>query len=443
MAFAAPFIPHCLLLRSNQESNATMKRVIFIGLWMAAASSLSVQGQTLPLTLKEAEQRLDSRNLTLQSEKYNVDKAKTQAMQAKLFDNPTISVEQNVYNRLNGKYFDMGKQGESVIEMEQPLPLAGQRRKRMKLEKTNVALSESQYEETIRSLRSDLRRTFIECHFAVQSLQVYDKEIESLSDLLRAFEVQHEAGNVSLMEVTRLQTLLLSLQKEKKEAEDRCMELQGNLSVMLKLDTEDKPDCLLDESILQGVESKLPTWPELSGMTMQRPDVRMARLGVTSAQANWKLQRSLAAPEFSLKGSYDRAGNFINNYFAVGFSLSVPLFNRNQGNIRAAKFDISQNRLQEEDAVQKAQSELYIAYNQVKKNLALCHSIDKKMDADLAGLIDGACQNLRRRTLSMVEFIDFYQSYKDAFLQMNELKQDAFLAIENLNHTVGKDIINF
>ena len=54
------------------------------------------------------------RNLSLIAERYNIDMAQAQVLQAKLFENPVISLEQNVYNRLNGKYFDFGKEGEMV-----------------------------------------------------------------------------------------------------------------------------------------------------------------------------------------------------------------------------------------------------------------------------------------------------------------------------------------
>lgn len=59
--------------------------------------------------MKEAEELFRTHNLLLVAEYYNVDMAQAQVVQAKLFDNPIITLEQNIYNRLNGKYFDLGK----------------------------------------------------------------------------------------------------------------------------------------------------------------------------------------------------------------------------------------------------------------------------------------------------------------------------------------------
>lgn len=46
------------------------------------------------------EQRFLKCNLSLLAERYNVDIAQARLLQAGLFDNPVISFEQNVYNRL-------------------------------------------------------------------------------------------------------------------------------------------------------------------------------------------------------------------------------------------------------------------------------------------------------------------------------------------------------
>ena len=81
--------------------------------------------------------------------------AQAQVLQAKLFENPVISLEQNVYNRLNGKYFDFGKEGEMVVGIEQVIRLAGQRNKQVKLEKINKEIAEYQFEEVMRTLRHD------------------------------------------------------------------------------------------------------------------------------------------------------------------------------------------------------------------------------------------------------------------------------------------------
>ena len=421
-----------------------MKRLIIILLLLSVYGFLHAQETTaLQLSLKDAEKIFLERNLSLIAERYNIDMAQAQVTQARLFENPVISLEQNVYNRLNGKYFDMGKEGEATAEIEQVINLAGQRNKRVRLERVNKEIAEYQFEEVLRTLRSELNRTFVEICFSTRSIGIYDKEIESLGLLMQATKEQQNKGNISLLESSRLESLLLSLRKEKNELENNLIGLYGELNLLLSLPTGQEVTLLLDDEILKQVDAATVSFTDMSRMLSVRPDLKMAHANVTAAQANLKLQRSLAAPEFSIKGMYDRAGNFIDNYFAIGASISVPIFNRNQGNIKSAKLDIQQNGKEEEYAIEKARMELHAAYIRLQKAVELYRSSNDELEHNFGRLIEGVNENFRKRNISMLEFIDYYQSYKETCLQLNELKKEVFLAMENLNTIVGQTVFNY
>lgn len=421
-----------------------MKRLIIILFIISlCGQGLYAQGNCLELSLKEAEKIFLERNLALIAERYNIDKTEAQVAQARLFDNPVISLEQNIYNRLNGKYFDVGKEGESGVEIEQVINLAGQRNKRVRLEKVNKEIAGYQFEEVLRTLRSELNTTFVEVYYLTRSLEIYDKEIESVSQLLQATKMQQSKGNVSLMESSRLEALLLSLRKERNEQENDLIERKGELNLLLNLPVGQEVNLLLDDIMLRQADPAAVSFTDLSHMLALRPDLKMARANVNAAKANLKLQRSLAAPEFSVKGIYDRAGNFINNYFALGISLSIPIFNRNQGNIKSAKLDIQQNGKEEEYAIEKAHKELYSAYSQLQKAVELYRSSNDELEQNFGHLIEGVNENFQKRNISMLEFIDYYQSYKETCLQLYELKKNILLAMENLNTIVGQTVFNY
>ena len=421
-----------------------MKRLIIILLLLSVYGFLHAQETTaLQLSLKDAEKIFLERNLSLIAERYNIDMAQAQVTQARLFENPVISLEQNVYNRLNGKYFDMGKEGEATAEIEQVINLAGQRNKRVRLERVNKEIAEYQFEEVLRTLRSELNRTFVEICFSTRSIGIYDKEIESLGLLMQATKEQQSKGNISLLESSRLESLLLSLRKEKNELENNLVGLHGELNLLLSLPPGQEVTLLLDDEILKPVDAATVSFTDMSRMLSIRPDLKMAHASVAAAQANLKLQRSLAAPEFSIKGMYDRAGNFIDNYFAIGASISVPIFNRNQGNIKSAKLDIQQNGKEEEYAIEKARMELHAAYIRLQKAAELYRSSNDELEHNFGRLIEGVNENFRKRNISMLEFIDYYQSYKETCLQLNELKKEVFLAMENLNTIVGQTVFNY
>lgn len=420
-----------------------MNRAFLFLLFLLLAGKMCAQQVAGTLTLKEAEQRFLERNLSLIAERYNIDMAQAQVLQAKLFENPVISLEQNVYNRLNGKYFDFGKEGEAVVEIEQVIHLAGQRNKQVRLEKINKEIAEYQFEEVMRTLRQELNEKFVEVYFLSKSIAIYEKEVNSLQVLLGGMKIQQEKGNISLMEISRLESMLFSLKKEKNEQENDLLTTRGELNLLLNLPGDTQVQLSLDEEVLQQLDLSQLSFADLKAIINERPDQKIARSTVNASRANLKLQKSMAFPEFSVKGNYDRVGNFINDYFAIGISLSVPIFNRNQGNIKAARFSIQQAGVQQEYAANRADMELFTAYTSLEKATQLYQSTNMDLERNFEKLITGVNENFTRKNISLLEFIDYYDSYKETCIQLYEIKKNVFLAMENLNTVVGQNILNY
>lgn len=420
-----------------------MNRAFLFLLFLLLAGKMCAQQVAGTLTLKEAEQRFLERNLSLIAERYNIDMAQAQVLQAKLFENPVISLEQNVYNRLNGKYFDFGKEGEAVVEIEQVIHLAGQRNKQVRLEKINKEIAEYQFEEVMRTLRQELNEKFVEVYFLSKSIAIYEKEVNSLQVLLGGMKIQQEKGNISFMEISRLESMLFSLKKEKNERESDLLTTRGELNLLLNLPEDTQVQLSLDEEVLQQLDLSQLSFADLKAIINERPDQKIARSTVNASRANLKLQKSMAFPEFSVKGNYDRVGNFINDYFAIGVSLSVPIFNRNQGNIKAARFSIQQAGVQQEYAANRADMELFTAYTSLEKTTQLYQSTNMDLERNFEKLITGVNENFTRKNISLLEFIDYYDSYKETCIQLYEIKKNVFLAMENLNTVVGQNVLNY
>ena len=420
-----------------------MNRAFLFLLFLLLAGKMCAQQVAGTLTLKEAEQRFLERNLSLIAERYNIDMAQAQVLQAKLFENPVISLEQNVYNRLNGKYIDFGKEGEAVVEIEQVIHLAGQRNKQVRLEKINKEIAEYQFEEVMRTLRQELNEKFVEVYFLSKSIAIYEKEVNSLQVLLGGMKIQQEKGNISLMEISRLESMLFSLRKEKNERENDLLTTRGELNLLLNLPEDTQVQLSLDEEVLQQLDLSQLSFADLKAIINERPDQKIARSTVNASRANLKLQKSMAFPEFSVKGNYDRVGNFINDYFAIGVSLSVPIFNRNQGNIKAARFSIQQAGVQQEYAANRADMELFTAYTSLEKATQLYQSTNMDLERNFEKLITGVNENFTRKNISLLEFIDYYDSYKETCIQLYEIKKNVFLAMENLNTVVGQNVLNY
>ncbi len=421
-----------------------MNKYLFFALFMCPVFLAGAQSTSVKLSLGEAVQLFSDNNLELIAERYNIDIAEAQVIQAKLFENPTISLEQNIYNRNNGKYFDVGREGEAGVEIEQLIYIAGQRNKRIRLEKINKEASVFQFKEVVRTLNSELKTKFINLYYARKSLSVYDREIEYLNKLLDVLKEQNLKGNVSLLEKSRVQALLLSLQQEKNETCNQAVSLQGELKLLLGITNHtDIIEPVFDESAADKIDINSTPFSELTAQLSERPDIKTAQAFTKVSEANIRLQKALAFPEVSVKGIYDRAGNFCDNYFAIGLNVSVPLFNRNQGNIKAARLSALQNSTRETQAKLQAENELYASYSGLERAIQLYRSSNYELERDFNTIMEGVNANFQKRNISLLELIDYYQVYKETCLQLYNTRKNVFTSAEEVNMSVGQNIFKY
>ena len=64
-------------------------------------------------------------------------------------------------------------------------------------------------------------------------------------------------------------------------------------------------------------------------------------------------------------------------------------------------------------------------------------------DTDMDALFQSINDNYRQRNISLLEFVDYYQTYKDSQLEVASVKENTFLAVEELNRVLGKEIVKY
>src|SRR6218665_907627 len=104
-------------------------RVFRLSIMLSCLISTTTLAQdTLRVSLQQADSLLMARNLSLIAQRYEVDKAEARKVQEKLFSNPELSTEWNLYNGTRDKWFDVGSQGQKIVQLQQVFRIAGQRR---------------------------------------------------------------------------------------------------------------------------------------------------------------------------------------------------------------------------------------------------------------------------------------------------------------------------
>jgi cobalt-zinc-cadmium efflux system outer membrane protein len=387
------------------------------------------------------ERQFVQRNLRLLAEKYGIDIARAQVIQARLYNNPNLGFAGAIYNPEAKKWFDLSNEtGQYAIQLQQMIILAGKRNKQIKLATTNVGISENLFYDLLRTLRYTLRSDFYSLYYLQNSLSVYEKQISSLQNLDAAYEELEGKGVVSLKDAVRIRSLLYSLRAEQVQLQNQINDVQAEMQLLLQN----------NKAVLIATTDNKPL-PEVSQYPLQelidtayqnRGDLKVAQQNLTLSQQNYSLQKALAVPDLSVGAAFDKRGTYTENATLFNLAIDLPFFNRNQGNIKASKIAIDQSEALLNLQTQTVENDVQKAYQNALNSDKMLRTISPRFKDDFEKVLQGVLENFQRKNISLIEFTDFYDAYRSNVLQLNQLQNEKMQAIEALNFSVGKTVIN-
>src|SRR6478735_2274977 len=218
-----------------------MRRVIIIltiTLFTLAghAKSQSIS-DTTRISFPAAEKIFLQKNLSLLAAKYNIDANEALIKQAKLWDNPVLATDQNIYDgeKGEGKFFrHTSTEGQIFIQLSQLIKTAGKRSKLAQLATDNTNTAKAQFNDVMRILRYSLRSDMVEIDHQLQIRKVYDAQIIELQHLVKGMDEEFKAGNIALKDNIRVKALLFSLQNELVNITSVIMQAQSEIKLLLQ-----------------------------------------------------------------------------------------------------------------------------------------------------------------------------------------------------------------
>jgi cobalt-zinc-cadmium efflux system outer membrane protein len=120
----------------------------------------------------------------------------------------------------------------------------------------------------------------------------------------------------------------------------------------------------------------------------------------------------------------------------------LPFFNRNQGGIKQARIAIDQSKVQLQSQQDQVESDVATNYKGALRLEKLYNSFDPQFKNDFNHLIQEVFKNYEKHNISMLEFLDFYDSYKTNTIQLNNLQLNRIISLEQLNYATGTPLFN-
>jgi outer membrane protein, heavy metal efflux system len=390
---------------------------------------------TVRLSVKDADRMFLQKNLLYAAGRLNVEARKAMEIQARLYPNPEFTAGINVYDNDNKKLFYAGKNGEKNFDFQQLILLGGKRKNQIELSEQNSKQAGLDLENLLRNLRYELHTSMYGLHFDLLTLTKFNTQLGQLDTIIDAYEQQTKKGNIPLKEVVRLKSVYIRLNNDKTDLLQSIQQEQKDLQIILHDTMFVIPEV---DTSMEKTFDQVPTLDSLEQIALRsRQDLKSSDLDRSIADLNIKYQKSLAVPDLNLGTNYEQLGGAFSNQFMLSVGIPLPLWNRNQGNIRYAQTQrkIADVSYQTQQAA--VISEVAAAWAGMRRSIQEYEKTKQVYNSDFADVYAGMQSNFLKRNISIVEFVDFFESYNETIAEVNRVRKQLALGAENINFTIG------
>ena len=295
-------------------------------LWPAGAA----WSQTAPPFAQLLNQTRDVPRVTVLEA--DVARARGLAEQARARPNPSI----NVYAENFAGDLDRNarNQQQTTFQIDQPIELGGKRSARIAAGEAGIVAAQARNRDGRLVYATELARAYAGAEIADRRIAIAEDEVEEATDDLKVARALVGAGKEARLRQVQAETELNTLQADLENARALKTAALARLSALAGITT---PFTGLSESLLDRLDAK-PAFGPID--PMQATMVRVAEAERDAAARAVTVQQRLAIPNVTAQLGVRQLRVASGPAVVAGISVPLPRFDRNRGNISAARAEL-------------------------------------------------------------------------------------------------------
>lgn len=408
--------------------------VLVIGVQVAAWGQIE-----RPLTLVQADSLFLKHNLLLLAQQFNLDAQEALTQQARAYPNPIVSFDVNAWDPQNREVLHVGNTGQKSVAIEQLILLGGKRRTQIELARQNQKLATLELANLLRNLRFQLHNSFYALHQQNNVLSKYDRQLSLLDTLIASYDLQARKGNLPLKDVIRLKSVYLKINNDRSALAQERYDTQQRLQLLLQMKQQGITPIVPAESFIH-FDLDFPLETLLAEARDKRPDLQLSTEQQQWSALNLKLQRQLGIPDVAVNASYDQRGGAFTNQINAGINMPLPLWNRNRGNIRAASYGLQNATTMAQQKQLEVESDVFNAWQQLNFSQLQYRKVKTYYDEDFDTVFRGVNENFQKRNMSILEFVDFFESYNESLAEYERVRYQLASAVIQVNYVTASNM---
>lgn len=282
----------------------------------------------------------------------------------------------------------------------------------------------------------DVRQAYADALVARGRLTVGEDALRVRGEISKAADARLKAGDISVQEAAAARIDVLQAQQDLIRIRQDVSLASARLRNLLGLRDAGATLKLNPARLIPAADPDLDAL--IDDATQQRPDVLAADQNIAAARERLRLSRLVW---FRFLGIADAtSGQKTGHELGPGFRMTVPLFNRNQGNIARAEAELEKavrNRQTVVDQVVLDVRQAHVRFAQARSELDV---VEGKVRPEVDGAIKRAESAYREGNAPYVIVLETTRQYLDTRLRQEQLRGEVRRAAADLERSVGRRI---
>jgi cobalt-zinc-cadmium efflux system outer membrane protein len=358
-------------------------------------------------------------------------------LQAGLPPNPEAGVEvENVAGSGEFRDFDGA---EVTLSLSQVIELAGKRRKRTHVAALERDLAAWDYETVRLDVLTQVTQAFVDVLSAQERLAVDAELVRLAEQVARTVTERVNAGKVSPLEATRARVALASsriaLQRAQREltaAMERLTATWGGTPATF-------------ERVAGDLETlnPIPSAAALAQRIEQNPDIARWATAMAQRQATVALEEANRIPDPTLGAGvryFKNVDEADAHALLLAVSVPLPVFDRNQGNILEARYQLARTAAERRAAAVRVQTALAETYATLSAAFGEAVTLRDEVLPGAQQAFDAAREGYRLGKFQFLEVLDAQRTLFEARGQYIEALSAYHQAVAALERLIGEPL---
>jgi len=392
------------------------------------------KGPAGTLTLRDALSFALLHSPSLSAYSLEIRAAEARALQAGLLPNPEFEVE---VEEVGGSGDRRGFRGaETTLQLGQLIELGGKPSKRRHVAALQTAGAAWDYETKRLDVLTEVTAAFVEVLAAQERVKAASELVQLSKDVLAAVSERVSAGKDSPIERIKAEVALSSVRMQLTEERGRLEAARKRLAAQWGATEVSFREVTGPFDVVAAV----PPVEKLVPFLARNPDLARWEAEIEKRRAALALEEARIIPDLTLFGGVRHYNETDDAAFVFGFGIPIPVFNRNQGAVRAAEFDIAKAEYERRAAEAGVYSDLAGKYRDFSNAFSRIESLKKEVLPGAREAFEATRKGYREGKVDYLAVLDAQRTLFEARSQYVSALSEYHKARAEVERLIGQAI---